>query len=296
MLLPDILPIDVGRRSAVFHLALAAMLAVGSACQAEDQAVETNAKEEDAQFAALHRELGTHVIVAFEGTGEFAMRSRTMSQSLESHLVKIEGVQSVTPSLVEFRFTGLAFPLCGYVPETAVFEHYQMLAGRKLKRTDRFAMMVGSKVAEKENLQVDDTVESLTETWKVVGIFKTNNDIEPNLAIVPLAQLQELTQLNRPDDPRVLGFFISTTDPKNREQHVKVQSEVNALLVKLKQQGKIQIRTSAFLPDEFMKHRRKAFEAEEQRFLEELEPIKGDKEFNFKINLPDDLKAPVPER
>ncbi len=196
------------------------------------------AGEFENSFAALYREANFDLVVV--NAGKLGGLSLAIPQSLEEEMAKVEGIREIVPGLtdIETRDDNTQVPVQGYRPETSVFDHYQLVDGRKLNRSDQYSAMLGSQLARNYEVKVGDKFEVLGQEWDVVGIFDTVNFIERNAVIVPLEQLQELSTLSRRDDPAVTGFFIVTSQPRDEAFQREVKGRLDELFLKVKEEKK----------------------------------------------------------
>lgn len=67
--------------------------------------------------------------------------------------------------------------------------------------------LVGTDLAEKNNLKIGDTFTAYDETFTVAGIYETGNTFTDSGLVMPLATLQEIT-----DQPDVVSTVIATVD------------------------------------------------------------------------------------
>src|SRR5690606_15685459 len=143
-------------------------------------------------FGKMYRE-GNFDLVVYNA-GRWGGLSQVIPESLADRMREVEGVTEVVPGLTEIEYLedGGQFPVQGYHPGASVFNHFQLLDGRKLQVSDQYSVMLGSQLAENMRAKVGDKFTALGQEWDVVGIFETANFIEKNAAVVPLEQLQLL--------------------------------------------------------------------------------------------------------
>ena len=109
-------------------------------------------------FLSLYKGSGIDMIVVRAGAKQ--RLTSTLDEALGARIEELPGVHAVIPGLadvVSFEEYGLYGVLVeGWVPETVVFDHIQVLAGRSLRRDDRKAVMLGSVLAKNLEKKVGD--------------------------------------------------------------------------------------------------------------------------------------------
>lgn len=177
-------------------------------------------------YMQLYEELGVDLIVFQSGVRQRLTSS--LKESLGDEFLKIPGVRDVLPgsldvvSFTDYDLYGVI--VNGWVPESTVWTHLQLVEGRFLKTDDANAVVLGMVLADSLNKKVGDTVEILEgEPFNVVGIYQSFNVFENGAMVVPLTQLQRL--MDRPG--QVTGFSIVTENSRDADliQRVKQQIE-----------------------------------------------------------------------
>ena len=152
-------------------------------------------------------------------TSRWARRSR-----------RCQGVRDVIPGLADVtsfeEFNLLAVPVQGWVPETKVFDHIQVLSGRSLKRDDQKSVILGSILAKNLEMKEGDHLELYPdEVFTVVGTYRANNVIETGALVIPMAQLQRIMN----ETGKVTGFSLVPEDSGDKAAVARVRSAVVAL-------------------------------------------------------------------
>ena len=132
-------------------------------------------------------------------------------ETLRDRILTVPHVQEVLPALAdmvafeEYHLYGVL--LQGFIPESAVFDHLEILEGRALTKADQKCVMLGLVLASNMHKKVGDVVKLYgEEDFKIVGVYKSFNVFENGAMIVPLRQLQRLTD----QKGLVTGFSIIT--------------------------------------------------------------------------------------
>jgi putative ABC transport system permease protein len=179
-------------------------------------------------FLSLYKNAGVDLIVVRAGAKQ--RLTSTLDESLGERIKKLPGVKEVIPGLadvVSFEDFGLYGVLVqGWVAETRVFDHIQVLSGRSLRRDDRKAVMLGSVLAKNLDKKVGDRLHIFEdEDFTVVGTYKSNNIFEEGAMIIPLAQLQRL--MDRPG--QVTGFSILLENSGDKAALERIRGQVMAM-------------------------------------------------------------------
>lgn len=159
----------------------------------------------------MYRQRGIDMVVVRTGVTERLTSS--LDAGLEKTLAAMPEVRQVAPELLDVVSLEdgnlIGVTVYGWQPASFVFEHLRLLAGRSLEAADRRAVILGTVLAKNLGKRVGDTVEVYSGApFKVVGIFQSYNVYENAALVVPLDELQQLT--NR--QGRVTLFDVTLRD------------------------------------------------------------------------------------
>jgi len=173
--------------------------------------------------------IGVDLVVVRAGAK--SMATSTLDEQLGDRIAAVPGVKHVVAALSEnLSFDeetaagGFTF---GWVPETIVFDHLEMLSGHALKHEDADGVMLGSMLAANLQKEVGDEVGVFGERYRVIGIHHSSNVFENGAMIMPLATLQGLLDM----DGKVKSFNVI----------VEKKGEANKELIERVRQGIEQI-------------------------------------------------------
>jgi putative ABC transport system permease protein len=144
-------------------------------------------------FLRLYEDTGVDIIVVRKGVQQGL--NSTLDEKLGTKIKKLPGVKEVIGGLADMMAFGenheFKAIFNGWEPETAVFEHLRIVAGRNLTKTDDKAVLLGAKLASNIDKKVGDTVELIeNENFHVVGIYENFNVYEDGALVVPLKEMQ----------------------------------------------------------------------------------------------------------
>lgn len=181
-----------------------------------------------ATFLDLYGKIGVDLLVIKGGSGR--QLQTAIPESLCDKIRDIPGVTEVIPGLNEvISFTDLGLytiVVNGLVPETLVFDHFEVISGRALKNDDQRKIMLGKILAENLDKKVGDKVEVFSEEFfEVVGIFDSFSVIEAGSMIMPMKELQKA--MDR--EGQVLGISVITEHSKNTVELDKIRAQIERL-------------------------------------------------------------------
>jgi putative ABC transport system permease protein len=160
-------------------------------------------------FMELYSKVGVDLIVVRADTSR--RLNSTLDETLRDKIMTLPDVVEVLPALAdmvafeEYHLYGVL--LQGFIPESAVFNHLEMIEGRAITKTDEKCVMLGLVLASNMHKKVGDVVKLYgEEDFKIVGIYKSFNVFENGAMIMPLKQIQRLTD----QKGLVTGFSIIT--------------------------------------------------------------------------------------
>lgn len=181
-----------------------------------------------ASFLKLYGEVGIDLLVIKGRVGR--QLESGIPESMCDRIAEIPGVVEVLPGLNDV----ISFPdddlfmvvVNGLIPESKVFEHYQLKEGRFLRLDDTRKILLGAILAENLGKSVGDQVEVYDdEFFEVVGIVDSFNVIESGSLLMPMSELQPL--IGRED--QVLGISVMTEDGKDEAEVSRIRGEIEAL-------------------------------------------------------------------
>lgn len=146
-------------------------------------------------FAEVYSAHGVDVVVSRQGSAD------RLSSSVDLGFVsKIESIAEVdraagvlleTLSFEEQAVYGV--PSMGISPDSWLLRDYRLAAGDALPANEPKTLLLGVHLAERMKLSPGDSVNLFEEKYRVAGIFESPSTWENGSMILPLAQLQGLT-------------------------------------------------------------------------------------------------------
>ncbi|MCA9217902.1 MAG: ABC transporter permease [Planctomycetales bacterium] len=147
-------------------------------------------------FADIYESHGVDLVVSRKGAAD--KLSGAMDGSTPAKLLQVEGVTQAgallidAMSLEEDEVYGL--PVMGIPPDSFMMDDYRISDGTKITSSDERVTLLGSQLAERIGKRVgDDVVFFEEEKFKVVGIYESYSTWENGSMIIPLSQLQRLS-------------------------------------------------------------------------------------------------------
>ncbi|HEY5311519.1 MAG TPA: ABC transporter permease [Pirellulales bacterium] len=144
----------------------------------------------------MYRQRGIDLVVVRTGVTERLTSS--LDARLEQTLAALPDVRQAAPELLDVvsmedvNLVGVT--VYGWRPGSFVFDHLRLLAGKSLAPDAGRSVLLGTVLAKDLGKRVGDRVEVYAGVpFHVVGIFQSFNVYENAAMIVPLAQLQQLT-------------------------------------------------------------------------------------------------------
>lgn len=146
-------------------------------------------------FAEVYSAHGVDIVVSRQGSAD------RLSSSVDlAFVARIESIASVDRAAgvlletLSFEEQGVyGVPSMGISPESWLLTDYRLAAGMSLPDGEPKSMLLGVHLAERMNLKPGDTVDLFEEKYSVAGIFESKSTWENGSMILPLAQLQALT-------------------------------------------------------------------------------------------------------
>ena len=134
------------------------------------------------------------IVVVRAGVAERITSS--LGAPLAAQLAALPEVASVDGSLTEMVSFGeqtlVGIPLHGLDPAGFAVGSLTIASGRGLKKEDRHSVLLGSGLARALGKRAEESVEIEGTPFRIAGIFQTDNALESNTAVAPLADVQEL--------------------------------------------------------------------------------------------------------
>ena len=176
-------------------------------------------------FLKFYQESNIDLLVV--RTGSARRLTSTMEESLADKILAVPGVTQVIPNLVDvvsFPDEGLyVVPVSGLVPETLFFERLEVLNGRKLRKDDGQAVMLGVTLAESLGKTTGDQLEVVEdEIFEIVGVYESRNVFENGSMITSISELQRL--MGRAS--QVTGFCVFTDSSTDTEALDRIARQI----------------------------------------------------------------------
>lgn len=173
---------------------------------------------------------GVDVDLLVVRSGSARKLTSTLDESLTAEIAAVEGVKEVIPGLadvVSFPDADMpVVPVSGLMPETMVFDHMEMLSGRKIKLDDENVVMLGATIADSLGKTTGDMLEVVEgEEFEVIGVYDGFSVIENGSIVISIEQLQYL--MGR--EGEVSGFSIISENPSDDQQLDRIIMEVGEL-------------------------------------------------------------------
>lgn len=179
-------------------------------------------------FLTLYANAGVDMVVVRKGARQ--RMNSTLDETLGEKIQQIAGVREVLAGLadtVSFEDQGLySVVIQGWEPQTAVFDHLTIIAGRNLKKSDRRAILLGTILAGNLGKNVGDSVEVVEgESYQVVGIYESHNVFENGALVMHLKELQRLMDRQG----KVTGFSLILDNPRDAAAIGELRHKIEAL-------------------------------------------------------------------
>lgn len=146
-------------------------------------------------FAEVYSAHGVDVVVSRQGSAD------RLSSSVDLGFVaKIERVAEVDRAAgvlletLSFEEQGVyGVPSMGISPDSWLLGDYRLAAGNSLPADEPKSLLLGVHLAERLKLKPNEEVDLFAEKYRIAGIFESPSTWENGSMILPLAQLQSLT-------------------------------------------------------------------------------------------------------
>ncbi len=179
-------------------------------------------------FMEFYQSAGVDIIVTRSGSQR--RLTSTLNASLSDRIQALPGVKEVVPGLadvVSFADVNLyVVPVSGLLPETHVFDHFKLTAGRLLLKSDRKAVVLGIDLADTLGKKVGDDLEVVEgQSFHVVGLIESSNVLENGAILMPLEDLQNL--MGR--EGQISGVSIAVENPQDHALIERLTKEIKQL-------------------------------------------------------------------
>jgi putative ABC transport system permease protein len=179
-------------------------------------------------FLNLYANAGVDMVVVRKGARQ--RMNSTLDERLGEKIKQLSGVREVLAGLadqVSFEDQGLySVVIQGWEPQTAVFNHLNIIEGRNLIKGDRRAALLGTILAGNLGKKVGDSVEVVEgESYQVVGVYESHNVIENGALVIPLHELQRIMDRQG----KVTGFSLILDNPQDPAAVQELRRKIEAL-------------------------------------------------------------------
>ena len=169
-------------------------------------------------YFRLYSTRGVDLVV--QHSGRTQQLGNEMDERFEDRIRELPGVYRIIGGLVDvvsFEEADLFVVIVnGWPPDSPVFDEIKIPSGRRLTNDDRSAVMLGKVLAGNLGKHVGDEVELYGQQFNVVGIFESSNVYENGSVVVPLAELQKLT-----DRPHLVSGITVQAEPGSDKQAIE---------------------------------------------------------------------------
>jgi len=173
----------------------------------------------------FYEKLGIDLLVV--GNGDIIKGG--LNESYTDKLKAIDGVVQIIPGLTDstsFPDHGLVVvPLNGLTPGTMVFDHMEMVNGRKISPADGKVVMLGKTIANALEKESGDLVDIDGVEFQVVGVYDGFSIVEKGSIVMSIDQLQE--HMGRPGE--VTGFSIIAETDASPEKLDQMIADIEAI-------------------------------------------------------------------
>jgi len=166
---------------------------------------------------------GTDLIVT-KLASENTMPSPFVAEKVRPDLLKLPHVQEVVGLLSEMLTVSYDAPpmfVFGWQFDSYLWDHLQLIDGRWPQSPDDAVIVIGTLAAELLQKKTGDTIEIEGVALPVVGIFQSSALVENGALILPLLQVQQLT--DKPGKVNVLNLQLDASVTTTDVAHIKAQ-------------------------------------------------------------------------
>ncbi len=146
-------------------------------------------------FAEVYSAHGVDIVVSRQGSADRLSSSVDLGfvTKIEATSV-VERAAGVLLETLSFEAQGVyGVPSMGISPDSWLLHDYRLAAGDSLPADEPKALLLGVHLAERMKLSPGDSVDLFEEKYRVAGIYESPSTWENGSMILPLAQLQSLT-------------------------------------------------------------------------------------------------------
>lgn len=159
---------------------------------------------------------GVDLVVVRAGVTE--RMTSSLSAALASRLSALSEIAEVDGSLMEMVSLGegslIGIPLHGLDPGGFAIAKFKVESGRALRADDRRQALLGVGLAQWLGKQPGEIVDIEGTPFEVAGLFQSASALESNMAVVPLADVQEL--MDRPGQVSEFQIRVASTVTDDR--------------------------------------------------------------------------------
>jgi putative ABC transport system permease protein len=179
-------------------------------------------------FLGLYQQRGIDMVVIRAHVTE--RLSSALDERIEASLRKLPDVRDVSPVLmdvVSFEDVNLiGVTVYGWRPGSAEFHNLDMISGRPLAAGDKRCVMLGTLLAKNLGKKVGDSINIYEDQpFEVVGIFRSFSMVENASMVVPLTELQRLTDRKG----QVTMFDILLKNPADKQATAQLIKDIEGL-------------------------------------------------------------------
>lgn len=179
-------------------------------------------------FLDLYQRHGVDLVVS--RSGQIERSTTTLDERLGRRIAGLAGVRSVAPMLFDaVSFEGrdlFGVVVMGWRPQSFLFDNLRLLSGRACGDEDKQVVMLGSQTANNLSKGLGDSVEIYEgEPFRVIAVYESFNVWENGSMIVPLTELQRLTDRQQ----QVNSFAVALEADSGASRIEELRREIGAL-------------------------------------------------------------------
>lgn len=146
-------------------------------------------------FAEVYTAHGIDIVVSRQGSAD--RLSSSVDQAFAERIEQLPAVQRAAGVLLETlsfeEQSVFGVPSMGIAPESWLLGDYQLRAGEPLSANEPQAILLGVHLAERLKVAPGASLDLFEEPYRVAGVFESPSTWENGSMILPLSQLQSLT-------------------------------------------------------------------------------------------------------
>ena len=193
--------------------------------------------------------LGNRPDLIVSHANQLSPLSSTLPENIGTAIAALDGVESVTPGLVDFSFIeelGFDFVgIQGWPAGNSMFGELQILQGECLaaKHQGKKSVLVGENLAKLKKLKPGNDLTLCDEKFRIVGVYRSGSDFENSMVLTLLDDAQRICGKRG----KITGVVVRTKD-KSPEGVKAVQAQIEGPMAeKLGIKGRVQAKA----PSEF---------------------------------------------